>query len=372
MARKRYTAEQIIGHLRQAEIRTSEGKTIAEVVRELGISEQTYYRWRKEYGGMEVNQARRLKELEQENGRLKRLVADQALDISILKEVSRGNFSARRGDGRRLFNVRETLAVSERRACRVLGQVRRTQRYTPTVADDEGVLTANVVSLATEYGWYGYRRITALLRTDGWRVNHKRVERIWRQEGLKVPARQPKRGRLWFNDGSWIRLRPEHRNHVWAYDFVFDRTREGRPLKCLTVVDEYSRECLAIEVARKQTSRDVLRTLAQLMLKHGVPKHPVGQRPGVRGQGCPILALQGRPDTLHRAGQPLGERIHRKLQRKAQRRTAQWRDLHDRAHEARVLTTWWRRHYNHVRPHSALGYRPPAPVVINPPIAAAS
>ena len=171
------------------------------------------------------------------------------------------------------MHVRETLSVSERRACRVLGQVRRTQRYTPKVADDEEALTENIVSLATEYGRYGYRRITALLKTDGWRVNHKRVERIWRQEGLKVPARQPKRGRLWFNDGSCIRLRPEHRNHVWAYDFVFDRTREGRPLKFLTIVDEYTRECLTIEVARKQTSRDVLRTLAKLMLKYGVPKH---------------------------------------------------------------------------------------------------
>ena len=177
------------------------------------------------------------------------------------------------------MHVRETLAVSERRACRVLGQVGRTQRYTLKVADDETILTENIVSLASEYGRYGYRRITALLRTDGWRVNHKRVERIWRQVRLKVPSRQPKRGslerggRLWFNDGSCVRLRPQHRNHVWAYDFVFDRTREDRPLKILTVVDEYTRECLAIEVARKQTSRDVLRTLAQLMLKHGVPKH---------------------------------------------------------------------------------------------------
>tara|TARA_B100001750_G_scaffold88639_1_gene69951 strand:- start:49 stop:522 length:474 start_codon:yes stop_codon:yes gene_type:complete len=99
-------------------------------------------------------------------------------------------------------HVRETLAVSERRACRVLGQVRRTQRYTLKVTDDETILTESIVSLASEYGRYGYRRITALLRRDGWRVNHKRVERIWRQEGLKVPSRQPKRGRLWFNDGS--------------------------------------------------------------------------------------------------------------------------------------------------------------------------
>ena len=171
--------------------------------------------------------------------------------------------------------MREALVISERRACRVLGQVRRTQRYTLKVADDETVLTANIISLASHYGRYGYRRITAMLRSDGWGVNHKRVERIWRQEGLKVPAGQPKRTRLWFNDGACIRLRPEHRNHVWAYDFVFDRTRDGRPLKLLNVVDEYTRECLAIEVARKQSSRDVLRTLAELMLRHGDRKSVV-------------------------------------------------------------------------------------------------
>ena len=160
--------------------------------------------------------------------------------------------------------MRETLTVSERRACRVLGQVRRIQRYTLKMADDETVLTENIVYLASEYGRYGYRRITAMLRTDGWGVNHKRVERIWRQEGLKVPTRQPKRSRLWFNDGSCIRLRPEHRNHVWAYDFVFDRTREGRPLKLLNVVDEFTRECLAIEVARKCKAPGCLDTLVSV------------------------------------------------------------------------------------------------------------
>ena len=108
--------------------------------------------------------------------------------------------------------------------------------------------------MASEYGRYGYRRITALLRREGWRVNHKRVERIWRQEGLKVPKRQPKRGRLWLNDGSCIRRRPEHRNHVWSYDFVADRTHDGRPIRMLTVIDEYTRECLAIEVQRKPAS----------------------------------------------------------------------------------------------------------------------
>ena len=217
-------------------------------------------------------------------------------------------------------HVCEVLSVSERRACRVLGQVRRTQRYTPRVGDDEVLLSANIVSLASHYGRYGYRRITAMLRADGWGVNHKRVERIWRQEGLKVPARQPKRGRLWLNDGSCIRLRPEHRNHVWAYDFVFDRTHEGRPLKLLNVVDEFTRECLTIDVARKQSSRDVLRALARLMLRHGIPKHIRSDNgPEFVAKAVRKMALEaGRRDVVHRTGKSVGERLHRKLQRETQ------------------------------------------------------
>ena len=138
------------------------------------------------------------------------------------------------------------LGVSERRACRIIGQPRSTQRRVRQTADDEAALTAEIVVLATQYGRYGYRRITALLRDAGWVVNRKRVERIWRREGLKVPQKQPKRGRLWLSDGSCIRLRAEHSNHVWAYDFVHERTHDGRALRMLTVVDEYTRDCLAI------------------------------------------------------------------------------------------------------------------------------
>jgi transposase InsO family protein len=122
------------------------------------------------------------------------------------------------------------LAVSERRACRVIGQCRATQQYVSRRLDDEEVLRNRIVALAKEYGRYGYLRITAVLRDEGWRVNHKRVERIWRQEGLKVPQKQPKRARLWFADGSCVRRRPAYPNHVWAYDFVMDRTQDGRPL----------------------------------------------------------------------------------------------------------------------------------------------
>jgi transposase InsO family protein len=166
-----------------------------------------------------------------------------------------------------------TLDVSERRACRILGQPRSTHRYERRTADDEQRLTARILALVKRFGRYGYRRITGLLIGEGWHVNHKRIERIWRREGLKVPRKQAKRGRLWLNDGSCIRRRPEHRNHVWAYDFVHERTHDGRALRMLTMVDEFTRECLAIEVGRKLNSQDVLRVLARLFLQHGTPEY---------------------------------------------------------------------------------------------------
>jgi putative transposase len=170
-------------------------------------------------------------------------------------------------------HLRGKFGISERRVCRVIGQPRSTQRYAGPVGGAEEVLRAEIVRLASRYGRYGYRRITALLRNDGWRVNHKRVERIWRQEGLKVPKKQPKRGRLWLNDGSCVRLRPTHRNHVWSYDFVSERTHDGRPLKILTLIDEYSRECLALLVERHITSDEVLYSLTDLFIRYGIPEH---------------------------------------------------------------------------------------------------
>jgi len=165
------------------------------------------------------------------------------------------------------------LGISERRACRIIGQPRSTQRRLLRTADDEVALTAEIIELATRYGRYGYRRITILLRDAGWVVNRKRVERIWRREGLKVPQKQPKRGRLWLSDGSCIRLRAERANHVWAYDFVEDRTHDGRKFRLLCLVDEFTRECLAIRVARRLGSLAVIETLAELCLERGAPDH---------------------------------------------------------------------------------------------------
>ena len=172
-----------------------------------------------------------------------------------------------------MVHVRQRLGASERHACRVLGQSRSTQHRRRKVRADEAALRSDVVRLASWFGRYGYRQITNLLRIEGWRVNHKRVEWIWREEGLKVPRRQPKRGRLWLNDGSCIRLRPLHKNHVWSYDFVNTRTHGGRPLKLLTVLDQSTRQCMAIKVARKIRAHDVLEVLADLFARHGPPEH---------------------------------------------------------------------------------------------------
>ena len=362
MPRKRYSTEQIVTKLRQAEVELGRGLRTPQVCKKLGVSEQTYYRWRKEYGGLRLDQAKRLKALEQENTQLKKLVADQALDKRWPRETSEP--VPRRPA---VVHVQHRLGVSERRACRVLSQARSTHRHRPVVPDDEPRLVARLIELATQYGRYGYRRITGLLRGEGWTVNHKRIERLWWREGLKVPQPQPKRGRLWLADGSCIRQRPEYRHHVWAYDFVADCTHDGRPLKILTIVEEYSRECLAIVVARGLRSIDVLETLAALFVTHGVPAH-------LRSDNGPeftaelirlwLEALQVQTLFIE-SGSPWENGYVESFNGKL-RDALLDREIFYTLTEAQILIERWRREYNTVRPHSALGYRPPAPEAISP------
>ncbi len=262
-------------------------------------------------------------------------------------------------------HVREVFEVSERRACKVLSQPRSSQRYEPVESDYEKALTEQIVELATQYGRYGYRRISALLRHEGWNVNHKKVERIWRREGLKVPQKQPKRGRLWLNDGSCIRLRPAHPNHVWAYDFVLTRTRNGKAVRMLTLIDEYTRECLAIRAGRHFRSDDVLHCLTELFVCRGVPEH-------IRSDNGPEFTANAVRNWLGRVGvgtlfiEPGSpwengyvESFNGKLRDELLNR-----EVFYTLDEVRVLTEMWRQEYNHIRPHSALGYRPPAPETI--------
>ena len=265
------------------------------------------------------------------------------------------------------MHLRQRLGVSERRACRTIGQPRATQRKAHLVRDDEAALSTAIIRLASAYGRYGYRRITALLRAEGWRVNAKRVQRIWRREGLNVPAKQPKRGRLWLNDGSCLRLRPQYPHHVWAYDFVADRTIDGRPLKMLTVIDEFSRQCLAITVARRLTSDDVLATLTALFVQHGPPGFMRSDNGGeftaevVRDwlKHLQVKTLYIEPGSPWENG--YNESFNGKLRDELLNR-----ELFYSLAEARYLIEAWRCHFNQVRPHSALGYRPPAPAASCP------
>ena len=231
-----------------------------------------------------------------------------------------------------------------------------------------------IIELASRYGRYGYRRVTRLLQREGWHVNHKRVERLWRQEGLKVPKKQKKRGRLWMTDGSCLRMRAEHRNHVWSYDFVADRTVDGRPLKMLTVIDEYTRECLAIDVCRRIGSINLLERLADLFLDRGTPEY-------IRSDNGPEFTANLIRTWLNdlevatlfiEPGSPWENGYNESFNGKLRDEFLNG-ELFYTLVEAKILIERWRREYNEVRPHSSLGYRSPAPAAILPrPSASAS
>jgi len=249
----------------------------------------------------------------------------------------------------------------------VLGQARSTQRQARGVSEEEERLVARIIALATRYGRYGYRRVTVLLRAEGWRVNHKRVERIWRQEGLKVPQKQPKRGRLWLNDGSCIRLRPERKNHVWSYDLMAERTQDGRAFRILTILDEYTRECLRITVARRITAQDVIDQLAELFVDRGIPEH-------IRSDNGPEFTARAIRQWLRdlgvktlyiEPGSPWENGYIESFNGKLRDELLNV-EIFTTLFEAQVLIEDWRKDYNRIRPHSALGYRPPAPEATMP------
>lgn len=255
--------------------------------------------------------------------------------------------------------------MSERRACQAVGQSRSTQRHQPRTKEDEEALREAIIKLACRFGRYGYRRITALLRGAGWKVNHKRVQRIWRQEGLKVPSKQPKRSRLWLNDGSCARLRPTHRNHVWSYDFVMDRTHDGRAIKIMTVIDEYTRECLAILVDRRIRSDDVLDCLTDLFLGYGPPEH-IRSDNGAEFTAKVVrkwLANLGVKTLFIEPGSPWENGYNESFNGKLRDELLNG-EIFYTLKEAQSLIERWRQEYNTFRPHSSLGYLPPAPETI--------
>ena len=264
-------------------------------------------------------------------------------------------------------HVCKIIPISERRACRIVGQVRGTQRYKPKPNPGKERLRERVIEIATQYGRYGYRTVTSLLRQEGWSVGKDAVYTIWREEGLQVPQKQPKRARLWQNDGSCIRLRPEHRNHVWSYDFVHDRTHDGKPFRVLNIIDEFTRECLATVVSRRCRAQDVILILADLFVKHGCPKH-------IRSDNGPEFVakklivwldkLEVGPLFIY-PGSPWENGYCESFNGKMRYQLLDGEIFYSLT-EAKVIIERWRRHYNEVRPHSSLGGRPPAPETIKP------
>ena len=261
--------------------------------------------------------------------------------------------------------AREAYGLSERTACRIVGQPRGTQRYVPTAKPDEDELTRNIVYLASEYGRYGYRRVTALLKDGGIEAGKDRVQRIWRREGLKVPKKQPKRARLWLNDGSCIRLRPEYPNHVWSFDFVETQTHDGRRIRLMTLIDEFTRKCLAIKVARRINAIGVIETLADVMLIEGLPTY-------IRSDNGPEMVAKvlrewltglGTRNLYIAPGSPWENGFCESFNGKLRDECLNGEIFYS-LRETQVVIEQWRIHYNTKRPHSALGYRPPAPVTI--------
>jgi putative transposase len=258
-------------------------------------------------------------------------------------------------------HLQGAFGVSQRRACRVLGQPRSTQRQAPKPREGEQRLVARILELVRQHPRYGYRRVWALLRREGWRVNRKRVYRLWRQQGLKVPRKQRKKRRLGSSANSCVRRPAEHKGHVWAWDFLHDRTSDGRPLKWFTLVDEYTRECLALEVRRGMTARAVGAVLAGVVGERGAPGH-------VRSDNGPEfiakairawLAGAGVGTLYVEPGAPWENGYAESFNSKVRDELLNAEEFASEL-EARVLGKAWKEEYNQARPHSALGYRTPA------------
>ncbi|QDS99144.1 IS2 transposase TnpB [Adhaeretor mobilis] len=243
----------------------------------------------------------------------------------------------------------------------MVDQPRSSQRYAAKPREDEQKLVKRMLELVRENCRYGYRRIAALLRQEGWQVNIKRVYRLWRQEGLKVPQKKRKRRRLGVKENGCYHRRAEHKNHVLAWDFIFDRTTSGSTLKCLSIVDEYTRECLALKIDRSITSEDVLDTLAELFAMRGVPRHIRSDNgPEFIANAVQRWLKQLEIETLYVApGSPwqngYAESFHSRV-RDEFFAIEEFENLG----EARKLAAAWKENYNHRRPHSSLGYVAPA------------
>ena len=239
---------------------------------------------------------------------------------------------------------------------------RNTYRYIAVKLPDEDDVRTEIIDKACNYGRVGYRMVTNMMRNSGTKINHKRVERIWREEGLKLPKKQTKKRRLWLNDGSCIRLRPEYKNHVWSYDFVEDRTYNKKKVRFLNILDEHSRECIASIPRRSWRNNDVIEALSKLMILKGCPEYLRSDNGSefTANKLRKWLSNVGVITAYIEPGSPWENGYIESF-------NARMRDeflngeLFGNMYEAQVLTKRWVEYYNMIRPHSSLGGSPPAP-----------
>jgi transposase InsO family protein len=258
-------------------------------------------------------------------------------------------------------HLQEQFDASQRRTCRAIEQPRSTQRYRARIKDDEPAMIGRMHALVRGHPRYGYRRIWAMLRAEGWPVNRKRIWRLWKREGFKVPRKQRKKRRLGQSANGIMRYRPQHKDHVWTWDFIHDRDERGRPLKWFALVDEYTRECLALEVERSLTALDVIDILSQVLWIRGAPQH-------IRSDNGPEFIAHAirrylatvQVGTLYiEPGAPWENGYAESFFSRLRDELLNCELFADLRH-AKQLAETWQNEYNHRRPHSSLRYRTPA------------
>ncbi|WP_141755337.1 IS3 family transposase [Burkholderia plantarii] len=351
MKKSRFTEEQMVTILREAD-----KAPVAEVSKKHGISEQTIYNWRQHFGGMDAADVKRLKQLEQENVRLKKMLAERDLELDVMKEINAKKLVSAPAR-RQQVAYAKARGLSERRACAPMSVARSALNYESRLAGRDAPVLAAMCVLSTQYPRYGYRRIQIFLDRQGHPMSADRAWRLWRLAGLQVPRKRPRR-RV-----SVHRPRPQPATtarHVWAYDFVFDACANVQQLKCLTVIDEYTRECLALDVAGSIRSSRVIEVLSRLISEHGAPRYLRSDNgPEFVSNALLKWATQNGMDmALSDPGKPWQNGADESFNGKFRDECLSLEWFRTRT-EAKVVIEQWRCHYNAVRSHSSLAYLTP-------------
>ncbi|TFZ57400.1 IS3 family transposase [Methylorubrum sp. Q1] len=353
MKRKQFSEEQIIGILKEAEA----GAVVTELCRKHGMSSATYYAWKAKFGGLEVSDAKRLRSLEEENAKLKRLLADTMLDNAGLKDLLFKKVVTPAAKRQAVAHLQTTLGMSERRACAVVGADRTSMRYRSCRSDD-GDLRSRLRELAQQRRRFGYRRLHILLRRDGIMINRKKTQRLYREEGLTVRRRKGRRRAVGARAPAPVLALPNQR---WSLDFVHDQLVTGRRFRVLNIVDDVTRECLRAVVDTSISGRRVVRELTDLIAERGRPKMIVSDN-GTELTSNAVLAWSGNVGVEWHyiaPGKPTQngfvESFNGRMRDELLNETLFFTISH-----ARSILARWVDDYNTERPHSSLGYATPA------------